>query len=137
NNNQAMNVKPKNYSWPDFYEQIIGLTSYTYSWRAIARRFRATRAMLPRLMNVVRAVSTEGFGRIKYHSEVRRRLLTDRQFRRYFEQETTTLPEFYLNLVRRDLGPLWKWLPDGALHHDPNAYLKSVTSSHVELASSS
>ena len=77
NNNQAMNVKPKNYSWPDFYEHVIDLTRYTFSWRAIFNRFRATRGMIPRWMNVVRAVSSEGFGRIKYHTEVRRRLDTD------------------------------------------------------------
>ena len=27
--------------------------------------------------------------------------------------------------VRQALGPLWAWLPAGALHHDPHAYLKS------------
>jgi hypothetical protein len=57
--------------------------------------------------------------------EVRRRLDSDLQFRSYFEQETTELPQFYIDLARKDLGPLWQWLPDGALHHDPNAYLKS------------
>jgi hypothetical protein len=25
--------------------------------------------------------------------------------------------------MRKDLGPLWQWLPEGALDHDPNAYL--------------
>jgi hypothetical protein len=35
------------------------------------------------------------------------------------------LPRFYRELMRRDLGPLWKWLPQGALEHDPNAYLAS------------
>ena len=24
-----------------------------------------------------------------------------------------------------DLGALWEWLPEGAMYHDPNAYLKS------------
>jgi len=24
-NHRAMNVRPKNYSWPDFYDQVIGL----------------------------------------------------------------------------------------------------------------
>ena len=38
---------------------------------------------------------------------------------------TGRLPRFYAKLVRRDLGPLWKWLPAGALAHDPNAYLQS------------
>ncbi|MEK6299224.1 MAG: radical SAM protein [Acidobacteriota bacterium] len=127
NNNQAMNVKPKNYSWPGFYEQVIGLVKYTYSKRAIFNRVRANKSTIPRWMNVVRAVSSEGFGRIKYHTEVRRRLDADRQFRSYFEQETSELPQFYLDLARRDLGPLWEWLPQGAMHHDPNAYLKSVS----------
>jgi hypothetical protein len=126
NNNQAMNVKPKNYSWPEFYEHVIDLTSHTYSWRAIFNRSRATRGMIPRWMNIIRAVSSEGFGRIKYHNEVRRRLGTDPQFRRYFEQETTELPQFYADMVRKDLGPLWEWLPEGAMHHDPYAYLKSA-----------
>jgi hypothetical protein len=126
NNNQAMNVRPKNYSWPDLYDQVIDLVKYTYSWRAIFNRYKATEATIPRWMNVVRAVSSEGFGRIKYHSQVRRRLDTDRQFRRYFEQETTELPQFYRDLARKELGPLWEWLPAGAMDHDPNAYLKSV-----------
>jgi hypothetical protein len=126
NNNQAMNVKPKNYSWPDFYDHVIDLVKYTYSWRAIFNRYRATKAMIPRWMNVVRAVSSEGFGRIKHHTEVRRRLDTDRQFRRYFEQETTDLPQFYKDLARNELGPLVEWLPAGAMDHDPNAYLKSA-----------
>lgn len=127
NNNQAMNVRPKNYSWPGFYEQVIGLVKYTYSKRAIFNRIKANKATIPRWMNVVRAVSSEGFGRIKYHTEVRRRLDGDRQFRSYFEQETAELPQFYLDLARRDLGPLWEWLPQGGMLHDPNAYLKSVT----------
>ena len=125
NNNQAMNVKPQNYTWPDFYAHVIDLTRYTFSWRAILNRFHATRGMIPRWMHVVRAVSSEGFGRIQYHTDVRRRLDTDAQFRRYFEQETTELPQFYVDLVRKDLGALWEWLPEGAMYHDPNAYLKS------------
>jgi len=126
NNNQAMNVKPKNYSWPEFYERVIDLVKYTYSWRAIFNRYRAAKGIIPRWMNVVRAVSSEGFGRIKYHTEVRRRLDTDLQFRGYFEQETTKLQESYVDLARKDLGPLWQWSPAGAMDHDPNAYLKSV-----------
>ncbi|MEE9289080.1 MAG: radical SAM protein [Bacteroidota bacterium] len=125
NNNHAMNVKPKNYSWPDFYEHVIDLTKYTFSWRAIIDRCKATKGIIPQWMNVVRAVSSEGFGRIKYFTEVRRRLDADPQFRCYFEQETTELPQFYEDRVRKDLGPLWEWLPEGGLHHDPNAYLKS------------
>ncbi len=126
NNNHAMNVKPANYSWPEFYDNVIGLSKHTFSWRAINRRFWAVRETIPRWMNVVRAVSSEGFGRIKYYTEVRRLLEADRNFRDYFEGETTVLPSFFLNRVRRDLGPLLEWLPKGALQHDPNAYLKAT-----------
>jgi len=56
---------------------------------------------------------------------VRRRFDTDPQFRRFFEQETTDIPQFFAQRVRKELGPFWEWLPEGALQHDPNAYLTS------------
>jgi hypothetical protein len=87
-------------------------------------RQRANRTRIPKWMNVVRGVSSEGHGRIKYHSSVRRRLDTDPELRRFFDQESGVLPRFYVERVRRELGPLWEWLPAGALEHDPNAYLK-------------
>jgi hypothetical protein len=74
-------------------------------------------------MNSVRGVSSEGFGRIRYHGEIRQRLDTDLQLRRFFEQETTEIPRFYSERLQRELGPMWDWLPQGALHHNPNAYL--------------
>jgi len=30
-----------------------------------------------------------------------------------------------VNRLKRDLGPHWKFLPEGALRHDPNAYLNA------------
>jgi hypothetical protein len=125
NNNQAMNVRPRNYSWPGFYGNVIDLVDHTFSWPAIGRRFRANEGQVPRWMNTVRAVSSEGFGRLRYYREVKRKLETDRHFRGYFEQETTELPPFFKDRVRRDLGALWEWLPAGALEHDPKAYLRS------------
>jgi hypothetical protein len=125
NNNQAMNVRPKNYAWREFYSHVIDLTHYAFSWPMIYKRFRKTGGLVPRGMNLVRAISTEGFGRLRYYKEIRRRLDADPRFAPFFEQETTRLPQFYFNMVRRDLGPLWKFLPKGGIEHDPNAYLKS------------
>lgn len=125
NNNHAMNVRPKHYVWPDFYDQVVDVSKHSFSRHAIINRYRVIKDTIPRWLNVVRAVSSEGFGRIKYFTEVRQRLDTDKQFRSYFEGETTELPQFYVDRVRRDLGSLWDWLPKGGLHHDPNAYLKS------------
>ncbi|MFH1619210.1 MAG: hypothetical protein ABIG11_04830, partial [bacterium] len=34
-------------------------------------------------------------------------------------------------LLKKDLGWLWNWLPKGAVRHDPNAYLKSTTQGEV------
>ena len=125
NNNHAMNVKPKNYEWPEFYDYVIDVTRHAFSWPRIYKRFKAARGYIPKWMNFVRAVSSEGFGRIKYYSKVRQLLDEDRQFRSYFEQETTVLPKFYMDQVKVSLGPLFEWLPEGALFHDPHAYLKS------------
>ncbi len=125
NNNHAMNVKPRNYEWTEFYDHVIDLTRYTFSWPRILKRFRAMTSTIPRWMNVVRAISSEGFGRIKYYTEVRRLLDTDQHFRRYYDRETNELPQFFKDRVIKDLGPLWEWLPSGALEHDPNAYLKA------------
>jgi hypothetical protein len=128
NNNGAMNVRPANYSWRTFYDRIVDLTRYSFSTRLIFRRLLATRGVTARWLNLVRAVSTEGYGRARYYRDIRNRLDHDPQFQPYFEQESGVLPEFYKNIVRRDLGPLMDWLPEGALDHDPNAYLKSERS---------
>jgi len=125
NNNHAMNVKPKNYSWPEFYDHVIDVSAHSFSWRTIANRFRATTTRIPKWMNVVRAVSSEGFGRLKFYRKIRSLLEEDRAFRDYFEGETTKLPQFYHNMIKNDLRELWEWLPEGAIQHDPNAYLNS------------
>jgi hypothetical protein len=125
NNNHVMNVKPKNYEWPEFYDHVIDLTAYSFSRRAIRRRFAANRGAIPRFLNVMRAMSSEGKGRIEYFRRVRHKLETDRPFRDFFEGETERIPSFYTDWVRRDLGPLWEYLPEGALQHDPRAYLKA------------
>ena len=51
--------------------------------------------------------------------------LTDADLRAFLDGETEALPAYYAQAVRKDLGPLWRWLPEGALHHDANAYLKA------------
>lgn len=126
NNNQAMNVRPKNYEWPAFYDRVIDLTKYSFSWKAIARRACGTQWGFPTWSNIVRAISSEGFGRIKFYTTVRRLLDTDRSVRRFFDGETDAIPAFYVERVKRDLGPLWQFLPAGALSHDPKAYLKKM-----------
>ena len=124
-NNHAMNVKPLNYSWTEFYSNIIRLGEHTFSWGAIMKRLIATKAFIPRWMNVVRAISEEGFGRVAYNKKILKQLTSDTKFRNYFEQETEELPPFYIEMISKELGPLWDFLPKGAIYHDQNAYLKT------------
>jgi len=121
-NNQSMNVRPLNYTWPEFYDRLIDLSEYSFSWRAIGARLRAQGIGLPGMMNVARAISSEGFGRVRYHTMIRGLLDTDLQVRAFFDGETTTVPQFYVDRIRTKLGPYWEALPEEALVHDPNAF---------------
>jgi len=133
NNNCAMNMRPKNYAWPEFYQHVIDLTQHSFSRRAIFRRIAATGAFVPRWLNVIRAISSEGYGRLRYYADVHRQLVTDRAFRDYFEQETDILPPFYVAQIKKDLGPLWTSLPERAICHDPYAFLKSKETEPVDV----
>ena len=123
-NNDMMNVKPNNYSWTEFYKHMVDLGNHTFSWKAIANRCKANDEPLAGGLTVPRSLSTKRH-KIGRYAQVLQRLESDSEFRAYFEQETTELPQFYINWIRKDLGPLWDWLPEGALYYDPNAYLKS------------
>lgn len=124
NNHLAMNIKPKNYGWIEFYDRVIDLTAYTFSNKAIYRRFLTSPSRSAKWMNFMRSVSSEGFGRLRFFRQVRKQLQEDHEFRKYFDGETQQLPPFYRNIIQKDLGYWWQWLPEGAIEHDPNAYLQ-------------
>lgn len=122
----AMNVRPLHYEWREFYDNLLGLERYAFSMQHVARRFGANTNSIVRWMNVARALSSERFGRVQYHTKVRRLLDTDVSVQHFFGGETSAVPDFYVDRIRRDLGPLWTFLPDGGLTHDPDAYIKSA-----------
>jgi hypothetical protein len=134
NNNHAMNVRPKNYPWTEFYDRLIDLSRYSFSWKTMARRARGTQLGFATWMNLVRGVSSEGFGRIRYHTMIRGLLDTDRSLRSFFDGETREIPKFYVDRIRRELGPLWSFLPAGAITHDSEAYLKKQGGEVIRLA---
>lgn len=122
-----LNIRPKNYSWLDFYEYTIDLLKYSFSKKAIYKRFCTIKDALPRWLTLALSLSVGGFGKIKFYRNILNNLKTDPHFRDFYEQKTTEIPRFFVELIKKDLGPLWSWLPEGALNHDPNAYLKSIT----------
>ena len=123
-NNQVMNVIPRHYGWAEFYDRLLDLTRYSFSPRAIWRRWGGTHKLTAKIVNFIRAVSSEGQGRIRHYSRVRRALDEDAAVRRYLEGESRELPSFYVDKLRNDLGGLWPLLPQGAVEHDPYALLK-------------
>ena len=127
NNHLAMNIKPKNYEWVDFYDKVIDLTSYTFSPKAVYRRFAAGKDFTSKWMSFMRAISAEGRGRIKFYKQIRKQLVEDFDFRNYFEGETNQIPAFYSNIIKKTLGIWWQWLPQGAIEHNHNAYLHKST----------
>ena len=125
NNTGAMNVRPKHYTWPEFYDKMIDLHKYSFSSRAIYRRYKANRGRIPKWMNVLRAISSEGWGKIRYFKKIRRKLDEDSAFRAFFKQESHRLPSYFEDQIKESMGPLWHWLPEGGLYHNPHLYLKS------------
>ena len=123
-NNKSMNVRPKNYEWREFYDHLIDLMQYSFSPRAVYRRFRATKGGLSKFMNLVRAGSSEGYFRLQYHKGLRARMDTDPDLLRYLNQESTALPAFYTDTIRKSLGEFHRFLPAGGMLHDQNDYLK-------------
>jgi hypothetical protein len=124
NNNLAMNVRPRHYGWVEFYDRLIDVVGHTFSPRAIYRRFASATQRETRWLNLVRGLSQEGLGRLRHHRRVRELLVSDRAFRDYFEGESTVLPQFYVDLIKRSLGSWYERLPEGALWHDHLAYSK-------------
>jgi hypothetical protein len=133
-NNKSMNVRPKNYEWPEFYDHLVDLMKHTFSARAVYRRFRATDRPIAKLMNLLRAYSSEGYFRLQYHKKLRQLMDTDRSLRGYLEQDTDVIPDFYVDKITSSLGAFAALLPEGGIEHDQNAYLKKVESESVEQA---
>jgi hypothetical protein len=121
---QAMNVRPKNYTWPQFYDHVIDVFEYAFSAKALARRLWHNRHSYICWEQLFRGISSERLNRLAYHKKMRR-WLEEPAFRAFMEGETTRVPEQMVSQVRRHLGPLWEWLPADALQHDANAYMAS------------
>ncbi len=121
--NHHINVRPKNYAWAELYELTAGLQQHAFSWPQIGRRAKAARGFKSRFFNTARAVSS---ARPRKHGTMAELLATDPGFRAFFDGETTKIPDYFTDIIRRDLGPMWDHLPAGALDHDPNAYLKTT-----------
>ncbi len=121
-NNKSMNVRPLGYGWKEFYDRVIDLSRYSFSGRAIARRLAVQGPSTSGIMNVIRARSSEGRGRINYQSDIRRRLDDDPSMLAFFEGRSNVLPDFYAERVKHTMGPFWDHIPNRDLSYDAMAY---------------
>jgi hypothetical protein len=122
---QAMNVRPKHYGWTEFYDRLCDVFAYAFSSRAVARRFLAGRRASVRMEQLFRALSSERRNRLRHHLAMRR-WLEEAPMRAFFEGDTREIPVRFTETIRSHLGPLWAWLPPGALDYDPDAFAKSL-----------
>ena len=126
------NLKPKNYTWPAFYDYVCDVFEYTFSLRAVTRRFRKNKHTVARVEQLFRGLVSER-NRLAHHQNMRR-WLDEPAVRAFFEGETREIPAPFVETIRRHLGTLWEWLPEGALYHDPNAFLHSEVEHPLPMA---
>ncbi len=134
NSTRGMNVRPKHYGWPDFFGHVADLFGDTHSMTRIARRLRATTGFHTRWYSALRAATNK---KVEYYNKLHGQLRAGGQLRAFFEGETKTLPDFFTDKIRRDLGPFWEALPHGALMHDHMAYLASQSTANEPRANQS
>lgn len=128
NSTRAMNIRPKNYGWAEFFGHVADLVGDAHSPARIAARFRAASGLLPRSFGVLRSVSNN---KPKYYRRMAEALQPGGALRSFFDGESETIPALFTDTIKKDLGPLWAELPEGALAHDHLAYSKSAAAKAV------
>lgn len=118
-----LNVIPKNYSWEEFYSHFIDLLKYSFSTRSMYHRFRNNPLARARWMTLFLSLSVGASGKINQVASTLENLQQMPDFRSFMQKETDQIPEFMINQVRQDLGPLWEWLPDKSLSQAPQKLL--------------
>jgi hypothetical protein len=122
NTHRACNVLPLNYEVVEFYEKFLDLLEFTFSAKMTLKRFLAVADTQTKFLNLVRAISSEGLGKIKYYKMLIHRLKNDKSVYQYFSQGGSEVPEFLVKKIKDDLGIFWTHLPKNALIHNPNTY---------------
>ena len=121
----AMNVKPLNYEWREFYKHMADMTRYTFSGARVWRRFAVNHGLTYRMYGLVKG--TFSVKQYDHHRRIHELLDSDADMLPYFNGESSKLPSYYVNRIRHALGPLWDALPRGAIRHDPNTYRDDPT----------
>jgi hypothetical protein len=91
--NHAMNVRPLNYAWPEFYDHAVDLTKYALSGARVRRRFLANRGVSTRF-----SIQRRHIGSCQRRQDPP---LADKDVpTAAHRRESSELPKFYENRVR-------------------------------------
>lgn len=138
-NHTLMNIQPLHYEWTEFYDRIVDLTRHAFRPAAIWNRFRAAPHWLPRWMNIVRGISTEGWGRLAHFRRMRSLLDTDPEVLNLLSKSNGhkngngALPAVFRNSLQSQLGPFYEHLPPDALQPQSLDYEPSPMVSPIVL----
>ncbi len=110
-----LNIKPVNYSWEEFYTRYLDLLKYSFSARAMYRRYKANPVRGARWFTLFLSLSEGGSGKMRNARTILNNLRTKPDFRSFMDRETDQVPAFMIEQVKNDLGPIWEWLPDKTL----------------------
>lgn len=122
-----LHIIPKNYTWEELYNHYIDLMKYSFSNRAIYRRFKANHMAASRWMSLLLSLSIGGQGKIRKLSAMINYLKENEDFRSFVTRTTDRAPDFMIQKVKKDLGIMWDWLPNKSLSYDFKLYSKYET----------
>ena len=119
-----LNVLPMNYSWEEFYTHFVDLLRYSFSARAMYKRFKNNPMTTAKWITLFMSFSVGGSGKINQVATTLKKLRRQPDFRSFMEKETDQIPVSMIDQVKKDLGPMWEWLPDKTLSQKPNMLLQ-------------
>jgi hypothetical protein len=113
----TLNITLKNYKWEAFFNHFIDLLKYNFSYKVLYDRFKALDVTVPMLIMLFMSLS-EGRGRAEDLSYMVKNLRRYQDFDSFVKKESAIVPAFMIEKVKKDLGPLWDWLPNKSLTYD-------------------
>lgn len=116
----TLNIVPRNYSWEEFYTHYIDLLKYSFSPKALYRRFKANPFRAARWFTLFMSLSVGGSGKKRCARTILKNMRTQPDFRSFMNRETDQIPALMIEQVKNDLGPIWEWLPNKTLSQKPN-----------------
>lgn len=115
-----LNIIPKHYSWEELYVHFIDLLKYSFSGKAMYRRFNANPMAVPKWITLLLSLTIGGSEKIRLLSGMLNDLRRKPDFQSFVNKQTNRLPAFIIGNVKKDLGPFWHWLPNKHLSYNTN-----------------